>query len=212
MEANEIREKAFFKNFEPLLLQELAQHALSYAFEEEEVLIDIAQTVLFVPLVLDGYVKIVREDKTDGEHLLYFLESGSLCTLSIGCCLDDKKSEIKAVAESKGKLVKIPLQKMDEWMARFPSWRNFVLQSYNQRLQEMLQAIDGLAFLNLEDRILKYLADKKERSNSRFVETTHQQIAIDLNTSRVVVSRILKKLEQQNKININRKNIEYLGV
>lgn len=145
--------KVYFPGFEDLLLQELEKFAVVNDFYEEEVLIHIEQPVSFVPLLLEGYVKIIREDKTDGEHLLYYLEKGSLCVLSISCCFGYKKSEIKAIAETDGVIAKIPLKKMDEWMGKFSSFRNFVLQSYDHRLQEMLMAIDSLAFLNLKNAL-----------------------------------------------------------
>lgn len=202
--------KEIFPDFEPPLLLEMEHFAVINNFAEDDVLIDIGEPVVFVPLLLEGYVKIIREDKNDGEHLLYYLEKGAVCALSISCCFDHKKSEIKAIAETSGRVAKIPLGKMDEWMARFSGFRNFVLQSYNRRLQEMLVAIDSLAFLNLEERIVKYLRDKKQINDSRFIETTHQEMAADLNTSRVVVSRLLKKMEADKKIKINRKSIEFL--
>lgn len=202
--------KEIFPDFEPPLLLEMEHFAVINNFAEDDVLIDIGETVVFVPLLLEGYVKIIREDKNDGEHLLYYLEKGAVCALSISCCFDHKKSEIKAIAETSGRVAKIPIGKMDEWMARFSGFRNFVLQSYNRRLQEMLVAIDSLAFLNLEERIVKYLRDKKQINGSRFIETTHQEMAADLNTSRVVVSRLLKKMEADKKIKINRKSIEFL--
>ena len=102
----------------------------------------------------------------------------------------------------------IPIEKMEEWMTKYHSWRNFVINSYNNRLKEMLVAIDNLAFMKMEDRILNYLIEKSKLTDTTTLNTTHQDIANDLNTSRVVVSRILKKLENENQIKLNRKSID----
>lgn len=95
-------------------------------------------------------------------------------------------------------------------MSKYTTWRNFILKSYNLRFKEMLAAVDSLAFMNLEERMLRYLKDKAKVNNSHFVEITHQEIATDLNTSRVAISRLLKKAEKEEKIKMNRKFIECL--
>lgn len=200
----------FSKIFEPALAEELMEHALVRSFTDEELLIDIGQTITHVSIILEGSMKIVREDSTDGEHVLYFIEKGMICTMSVTCCYNHESSEIRAIAEGDGEMAMVPLRKMEEWMSKYASWRNFILKSYNLRFKEMLAAVDSLAFMNLEERMLRYLKDKAKVNNSRFVEITHQQIATDLNTSRVAISRLLKKAEKEQKIIMNRKFIECL--
>ena len=200
----------FSKLFEPALLEELQQNAVIKSFEDEEILMDIGQVITHVSLVLDGSLKIVREDATEGEHVLYFIERGMVCTMSVTCCYNQEKSEIRAIAEGKGKLALVPLRKMEEWMGRYASWRNYILKSYTIRFKEMLAAVDSLAFMNMEERMLRYLNEKTKINNTGLLEITHQEIATDLNTSRVVISRLLKKAEKEKKIKMNRKFIEYL--
>jgi CRP/FNR family transcriptional regulator len=141
---------------------------------------------------------------------LYFIEKGDTCAMTMACCMGETKSEIRAVAETNGTVVMIPVMKMEEWLGKYKSWRNYVFNSYNNRLKEMLSAIDNLAFMNMDERLLNYLNDKSKINNSNHIHSTHQEIAYDLHTSRVVVSRLLKALENKGKISLHRAFIELL--
>lgn len=196
--------------FESALLEELAQVALELDFKEGDLLIEIGQYIKKMPLLLSGVIKIMREDPDEGELLLYFIEKGDTCAMTLTCCLDASKSDIRAIAETDGTILMVPIEKMEEWMTKYHSWRNFVINSYNSRLREMLSAIDSLAFLKMEDRILNYLKEKSKLMSNTTLYITHQDIAYDLNTSRVVVSRILKKLENEKQIKLNRKSIDLI--
>jgi CRP/FNR family transcriptional regulator len=194
--------------FEEKLLEEIAQVARIYNFKEGDVLIDFGDYIKNMPLLLKGAIKILREDFDEGELLLYFIEKGDTCAMTMACCLGDTKSEIKAVAETDVKLVMIPVSKMEEWLGKYKSWRNFVFNSYNNRLKEMLTAIDNLAFMNMDERLLNYLFEKAKINKTNQVQNTHQEIAYDLHTSRVVISRLLKALENEGRIKLHRASIE----
>lgn len=194
--------------FEEKLLEEIAQVARIYDFKEGDVLIDFGDYIKNMPLLLKGAIKILREDFDEGELLLYFIEKGDTCAMTMACCLGDTKSEIKAVAETDVKLVMIPVNKMEEWLGKYKSWRNFVFNSYNNRLKEMLTAIDNLAFMNMDERLLNYLFEKAKINKTNHVQNTHQEIAYDLHTSRVVISRLLKALENEGRIKLHRASIE----
>lgn len=194
--------------FEEKLLEEIAQVAKIYDFKEGDVLIDFGDYIKNMPLLLKGAIKILREDFDEGELLLYFIEKGDTCAMTMACCLGDTKSEIKAVAETDVKLVMIPVNKMEEWLGKYKSWRNFVFNSYNNRLKEMLTAIDNLAFMNMDERLLNYLFEKAKINKTNHVQNTHQEIAYDLHTSRVVISRLLKALENEGRIILHRASIE----
>lgn len=194
--------------FEEKLLEEIAQVARIYDFKEGEVLIDFGDYIKNMPLLLKGAIKILREDFDEGELLLYFIEKGDTCAMTMACCLGDTKSEIKAVAETDVKLIMIPVNKMEEWLGKYKSWRNFVFNSYNNRLKEMLTAIDNLAFMNMDERLLNYLFEKAKINKTNHVQNTHQEIAYDLHTSRVVISRLLKALENEGRIKLHRASIE----
>lgn len=196
--------------FEPSLIKEIESVSQIVEFQSGDLLIEIGSYIRNMPLLLEGAIKILREDPDEGELLLYFLERGDTCAMTLACCMGDTQSEIRAIAETEGSLAMIPIGKMEEWLGKYKSWRNFVFFSYNKRLGEMLAAIDSLAFLKMDQRLLNYLREKSKISKSRSISVTHQEIAYDLNTSRVVVSRLLKALENDGIISLNRNNIELL--
>ena len=197
--------------FEEALIEEIVQVALLKEFKEGDVIIDFGDYIKKMPLLLQGAIKILREDFDEGELLLYFIEKGDTCSMSMACCIGDTKSEIKAIAETDGQVVMIPVMYMELWLGKYKSWRNYVFASYNNRLKEMLTAIDNLAFMNMDERLINYLFDKAKINNSKEIHNTHQEIAYDLHTSRVVISRLLKALENEGKIRLNRASIELLN-
>lgn len=203
-------QEAFAGILEPNLIEELEQVANVRKYQAGEVIVDFGQAVKRMPLLLQGAIKIVRLDEDEGELLLYYLAKGETCTMSIACCMEDKKSEIRAVAELETYVAMLPNVYMDIWMAKYASWRSFIMNSYSERMNEMLQAIDSLAFSNMEERILNYLKEKTKLLDERMLTVTHQQVATALNTSRVVVSRLLKKLENEDKIVLLRNEIRLL--
>ena len=196
--------------FEEKLIEEIAQVSKILDFKEGDVLIDFGDYIKKMPLLLQGAIKISREDFDEGELLLYFIEKGDTCAMTMACCMGATKSEIRAVAETDGTVVMIPVEKMEEWLGKYKSWRNFVFTSYNNRLKEMLAAIDNLAFMNMGERLLNYIYEKAKIIKTNQILNTHQEIAYDLNTSRVVISRLLKVLENEGKIRLNRASIEVL--
>jgi CRP/FNR family transcriptional regulator len=204
----ELLHQTYGSLFEEALLNEIEQVALLKEFNEGDVIIDFGDKILKMPLLLSGAIKILREDFDEGELLLYFIEKGDTCSMSMTCCIGETKSEIKAVAETDGKVVMIPVMYMELWLGKYKSWRNYVFNSYNNRLKEMLNAIDSLAFMNMDERLLNYLLEKSKINGSREINATHQDIAYDLNTSRVVISRLLKALENEGKIKLHRAYIE----
>jgi len=206
----ELLQQTYGHLFEENLINDIVASSTLRDFNEGDVLIDFGDFIKKMPLLISGAIKILREDFDEGELLLYFLEKGDTCAMTMACCLGETKSEIRAVAETKGQVVMIPVEKMEEWLGKYKSWRNYVFNSYNNRLKEMLTAIDNLAFMNMNERLLNYLFEKAKVNKSREVLNTHQEIAYDLHTSRVVISRLLKALEREGRIKLNRATIEIL--
>lgn len=196
--------------FEKELLEEINQVGTFKEVPAGQILIDIGSYVKSIPLLISGAIKILREDEDGDELLLYFLEKGDTCAVTLSCCMGQTKSDIRAVAELDTKLIMVPIQKMEEWISNYKSWRNFAFQSYHNRLQEMLEAIDGIAFLNMDKRLIKYLHDKVKITKDNIIHSTHQEIAYELHTSRVVISRLLKQLEKLGKIELYRNNIKVI--
>lgn len=196
--------------FEETLIDEIIKVAIYKEFKADDYLIEIGDYIKTMPLLLNGAIKIFREDEKGDELLLYFLERGDTCAMTLTCCMGQSKSKIRAVAETNGSLLMIPVEKMEDWLTKYKTWRNFVFDSYNVRLMEMLEAIDTLAFMNLDERLYKYLTDKAKVIGNAEINNTHQEIAYEMHTSRVVISRLLKALELQGKIKLNRNKIEIL--
>ncbi len=205
-------EKSYGHFFEKDLIEEINQVAIFKEVSEGEELIRPGSYIKSMPLILQGAIKILRQDDDGDELLLYFLERGDTCAMTLSCCLGHHKSEIKAIAETEAKLVMIPVEKMEEWTTKYKSWRNFVFDSYHKRLIEAIETIDSIAFLKMDDRLLKYLRDKHKVTSDHIIHNTHQQIAYDLHTSRVVISRLLKKLETEGKVKLNRNSIEVIHI
>ncbi len=198
--------------FEPELLDEIEAVGKCKLIKQGERLLDIGQDIRVMPLIFSGAIKILREDDQGDELLLYFIEKGDTCAMTFSCCLGNGKSEIRAIAESDTELLMIPIEKLDEWMAKYQSWREFILDSYHTRMSELLETIDTLAFMKMDERIMKYLKDRAMVTNDDVIYSTHQDVAQDLHTSRVVVSRLLKSLEKEGKIELSRNHIKVIDL
>ena len=195
--------------FEEKLLQEIVKISKIKKVNKGDLIIDIGSDVVFIPLLISGAVKVFRTDDDGDEYILYFIEGGDTCAMTLNCCVRGAKSEIKAVAEVDTELLLIPIAKMEDWL-HFKSWRTLIFNSYNSRLKEMLEAIDSLAFMNMNDRVLRYLKDKVIANKKETLSVTHKIISDELNTSRVVISRILKKLEKDGELELLRNQIKIL--
>ncbi len=205
----ELRE-SYGQVFEEALINEIAQVGTFKEIPEGFKLMDIGDNVKGMPLLVLGAIKVLREDNDGNELLLYYLEKGDTCSMTMTCCMGDAQSEIRAIAETDAKLIMVPVHKMEEWTAKYKSWRNFVFQSYHDRLNELLNTLDSIAFDKMDMRLVDYLKEKARIANGETIRSTHQEIAYDLNSSRVVISRLLKKLEQMGKIELNRNQIKIL--
>ena len=193
--------------FEEKLIDEIIENGILRKIESNELLIDIGDKMTHIPLILSGAVKIIREDDKGDEIALYFLEKGDTCAISFINCLHKTESIFRGVTERETESIFIPVDKIDQWLKNYESWRHFIIDSYHMRLLEMVESIDSLAFMKLDDRLLKYLTDKVKIMKDNVLKITHQDIADDLNTSRVVVYRLLKILENEGKIKIRRNRI-----
>ena len=192
------------------LVEEIIQQGKLKTLKAEELLISPGAAANAMPMVISGTLRIMREDEEGNEVFLYYLEGGDACAMSISCCLSNQTSQFKAIAESNAELWMVPMALVDTWMAKYGSFRKFVIDSYQNRFDELMQTIDSIAFMNMDERLMKYLLDKKQSQGSFVIEKTHEQIAQELSTSRVVISRLLKKLEKEDKVELYRNRIEVL--
>lgn len=196
--------------FEEALINEILQVGTFKEVPEGFKIMEIGQYVKGMPLLVSGAIKVLREDKDGDELLLYYLEKGDTCSMTLSCCIGASKSEIRAIAETDTKLIMVPIEKMEEWTATYKSWRAFVFQSYHSRLNELLGTLDSIAFNNMDERLVAYLKEKARINEDQTIHNTHQEIAYELHSSRVVISRLLKKLEQIGKIELHRNYIKIL--
>jgi len=196
--------------FEPALIEDINNVGIFLDVPAGEDLIRPGQYVRSMPLLLSGSIKIMRPDSEGNELLLYHLELGDTCAMTMTCCMGNTKSEIHAITETPTTLLMIPIGKMEEWSSKYKTWRNFVFASYHERMMELLESVDNIAFHNMDERLENYLNNKIEILKSKHIYTTHKDIAADLNTSRVVISRLLKKMENDKKINLHRSFVEVL--
>ena len=139
---NDLLQQKFAHSLDEDLITEISKNGILKKFKKDDIIIDINQSLNFIPLLLTGDIKIIREDKDGNELLMYFLEAGETCTMSLSCCLGTTKSKIRAVAEKDSSLVMIPVENTQKWFHNNASWRNFILQSYQIRFDEMLEAIE----------------------------------------------------------------------
>jgi CRP/FNR family transcriptional regulator len=204
--------KKLFPQFEPELIDILDKNAIERVFHPGEVIVRTGQYIKSTVLVISGRIKIYRQNDEGNEFLIYYLGPGEACAVSLICAIQSQTSEITAKAIEETQVIMLPVQLMDELMTRFKTWSHFVIQTYRRRFDEMLSVIDNVAFRNMDERLEFYLKRARTNAGDTSLNLTHQQIADDLNSSREVISRLLKKMEQLGKIKLNRNSIEIIGL
>jgi len=198
----------FRNKFESELIDELSVHGKVFNAEAGDIVMEPGKYIKTIPLIVRGLLKIMRRDEDGHEVLLYYLHPGETCAMSLTCCVAQSKSNILAIAEENTEMILFSANKMEEWSRKYSSWSSFVMETYNKRFNEMLTAIDGIAFKKVDERLEQYLIQKSENINSKVISVSHQQVADELNTSREVVSRLLKVMENDGKIQLGRNRIE----
>lgn len=196
---------------ESKLRQEIEKLAQQVSFPPETLLLKTGQHIKLLPVVLEGTIKVVREDEEGNELLLYYITQGESCAMSFSAYMNGRTSEVKAVTTEDTKALLIPTQYIQDWMRLYPSWQSFALQLYNQRFEELLETIEDIAFRKMDDRLVKYLEQKTKVLGKNELSITHQEIATDLGTSREVISRLLKQLEKRGNIQLSRNSLKIFG-
>ncbi len=197
-------------HFEPKLVEEIEKVGVLKKLEAGVELMRPGMPIRSIPIILSGSLRIMRQDEEGKETFLYFLTKGDTCAMSLTCCSANRPSSVRAVAEDPTELILVPVEKLDYWMSIFPSWKIFVFQAYQRRFDDLLEAVDSLAFQRMDERIWRLLKKKAGLQEKRYVYSTHQELAEELNTSREVVTRLLKKLEGMGKIKTHRNRIELM--
>ena len=193
------------RTFEPGLLEFLENESAIVTLEKGELMLDQNAFITHIPIVLNGRLKVSQMDEDGNELFLYFVEEFESCVMTYSCMEGDARSKIKAVAETDSEVLIIPKEKLEQLM-QFRTWRSFVMRSYRERFVELIDALNGVAFTQLDERLVKYLKERAGKSTE--INITHQEIAEDLNSSREVISRLLKQLESQGKVSLGRNKIQ----
>ena len=201
--------KQLFPNLEEGLYKDIIKHGTIKEVKAGEALLRVGQTIRSTMLIIDGIVKLYREDDEGKEFFIYHLDAGQACSLSMVCAAKHETSEVLAKALTDATVLAIPLEFMDQWMSKYKSWYQFVITSYRNRFEELLKTIDAIAFTNMDERLEHYLIKQAGKLGVN-LKMTHQDIANDLNSSREVISRLLKKMEAKDWVVIHRNSIEWI--
>jgi CRP/FNR family transcriptional regulator, anaerobic regulatory protein len=205
---SEIKEylKINFPSFEPELLNIIAENGIIKTFSTDELLMNVGQYFRSTMLVVRGNIKVYREGEEGEEFFIYMIGPGEACALSMVCAFKQEASEIKAKTAEETQVIMLPIELMDSLMQQYRSWYYFVLETYRNRFEELLTLIDNIAFKSLDERLEFYLKGQAEKFGN-ILNFTHQQIAYDLNSSREVITRLLKKMEQRGMVKLERNSL-----
>ncbi len=197
--------------FEKDLIDEIISAGEVRTFKEGELIMDYGKPVRFMPIIVSGNVRVMRRDEEDREIILYYLSNNESCAMAYACCMEAKKSEVRAIAEDNAEVIIIPHTKLDEWLVKYPSWKSYIFSSFTQRFNELLKSLESIAFHKLDERLINYLKAKAKISGKSAIQLSHNQIAEEMGTSRVVISRLLKQLENDKKLVLYRNEIKLLS-
>lgn len=207
---NDLKNK-FSSIFENELINEIMAVGEVHSLKEGDVIMDYGKSIHFMPIILSGTIRVMRKDEEDREIILYYLSDNESCAMAYACCMEAKRSEIKAIAEDNVELITIPHNKLDEWLFKYPSWKSYVFSSFTHRFNELLKSLESVAFHKLDERLVNYLKNKSKVSGKSSILLSHNQIAEEMGTSRVVISRLLKQLENDKKLVLYRNEIKLLS-
>jgi CRP/FNR family transcriptional regulator len=199
----------YFPQFEPALKEKLVANCSVKRFKAGELLMSPGQYFRSTMLIVEGRVKLYRQGEEGDEFFLYYIAPGGACALSMICAAKQEASEVMAKTVEDTTALLIPIQLMDELMRDYKSWYYFVLETYRKRYEELLLMVDNIAFKSMDERLEFYLKNQSEKLDTRQLNITHQEIANDLSTSREVISRLLKKMEQRGQLQLHRNFIEW---
>jgi CRP/FNR family transcriptional regulator, anaerobic regulatory protein len=193
---------AVFPSFEKELIQEIIEKGESKVFKEDETLVKTGQYFRSVLLIVDGLIKVYREDHEGNEFFIYYLQPGQACALSMKCQFRNETSQVMAKAVDETTVVTVPIACMDDWIQKYKGWYHFVMDTYRNRMEELLETIDDIAFRNMDERLLSYIKREHQVHNSPIITINHTEVAEELNSSREVVSRLMKKVSEKGLIRL----------
>ena len=194
---------------EQKLQEEIIQNCQLLTFDKGDIIAKEGQYVKVVPIVISGTIRVFQT-KEDREILLYYVEQSQTCMMTLSACFYDNKSPAQAVAVTKTIVLAIPTKYITQWQRKFASWNDFVIRAFRNRYDELLNNFKSVAFDHTNTRVLEYLKNRTSKQKTNKVEISHQELANELGTTRVVISRILKQFQLENKISLKRGSIQLL--
>jgi len=200
-----------FPDFQPELRQELYEKGEIRSFTAGDKIMRTGQNIRSTILVLDGLIKVYREDDEGNEYFMYYLHPGEACAVSMICTTKQETSQVMAKAVTETEVITIPVSHMDDWMKKYKSWYYYVLETYRNRFDELLYTIDHIAFRNMDERLIFYLRKHQQSLKSNHVPISFTEIAQELNSSREVISRLMKKLSERGLVVLHRSHIEIIN-
>ena len=201
--------RQLFPGLEEELYHEMEQHGDIRQIPAGTAMLRKGQTIRSTMLILAGIVKLYQEDGDGNEFFMYDIEPGEACAVSMVCTYRQENSQVMAKALTDVTLLTIPIQYMDEWLGKYKSWHYFVIRTWRARYEELLRTINDIAFRNMDERLLSYI-EGRVKTSGRHVKLTHQEIATDLNSSREVISRLMKKMEKNGWVTMHRNSFEWI--
>ncbi|HOW08783.1 MAG TPA: Crp/Fnr family transcriptional regulator [Bacteroidales bacterium] len=204
--------KRTFPFFERELLNELAESSSFTELLPGQSMLGEGDYIKSFPLVISGCLRVTKLSAGGNELLLYYLNQGEICAMSLTCCMGIRKSNIKMVAEDPSLILTVPVDKPEKWMSEYRTWKEFMMYSYRKRFEELLDTIESIAFMKLDERLIRFFEDRYRSTGKSYFSGTHQDIASQLNSSREVISRLLGNLEKKNLVVTERNSIDYSGL
>ncbi len=201
--------KKRFPFFESGLRDAILKEGTYREFDAGEELIREDQFIRSFPIVISGLIKVCRTGETGNELLLYYLRPGEVCTVSLICCMDRTRSRVKAITEEATAAILVPVELLDNWMTQFQTWKEYVMRSIQKRFDELLDALDSIAFMKMDERLEKFFINRYKTTGTTRFEGSHQDVAQAMNSSREVISRLLKQMEMRGLVILSRGNIDY---
>ena len=201
--------KKRFPFFESGLRDAILNEGTFREFDAGEELIREDQFIRSFPIVISGVIKVCRTDEAGNELLLYYLRPGEVCTVSLTCCMDRTRSRVKAITEEATTAILVPVELLDNWMTKYQTWKEYVMRSMQKRFDELLDALDSIAFLKMDERLEKFFIDRYKTTGTTLFEGSHQDVAQAMNSSREVISRLLKQMEKRGMVVLSRGRIDY---
>ncbi len=191
----------------PELVEKLYLNGNKKTYKEGEIILDENSSIRSIPIVMKGMIKVIRTEEDGREILLYYIQAGESCIMSFLGGMHNEKSIVKAEVEEDAEILFLPVDKVSLFIKEYPEWLDYIFRLYHKRFEELLDIINAIAFKKVDERLLNLLIKKTEISQSKTIIITHEQLANELGTARVVVSRLLKQLEDTGKLKLGRNKI-----